>query len=546
MIDLSRTRAGLLAEIEGLSASRKALSDITDPRLARADVHVRVRGHAKEDLFPVLDLALSERFAAVPRGALLRDLLIPVRKALGNAQKHGNGDDPSKGVVVEMVLTGKGAVIAITDEGPGFDVARTFLCFQEQKTYFVNEGSGFRNLHRGRCTVSYEHGGRTVLLCYRPVDENGSGAPPVSASAEGWSTPDESPANGDCPRRHLDSGWIQTCLSDEIPEFAPEAATIESCRIYTRRGDAGADCGHRYVVRVGGRNGTPAETRLLAARLHRSDVAADADFQAATQLYKARIGSRIRIPRPVARLAAEPRLVLYEFDPWMDLREYLICQDALGSVRHAAQRAGQSLSALHRSAVNVPGAEPRQMDQRLRTILARAETTLQKMGCEADLLNRFRQYVQRLQERQDAGTERTMTPIHGSLGWDCIHYGVDGRFYLYRFENCRLSDPGLDLGGFAADLLCFTLARYDSEVYRECTDELLKHYNAEARPRISAADLAVYTVIALCRRLTESELRPGADEMSLAAALRFSLHDTLVDTQAVQARLESTPMRERL
>src|SRR5206468_5469322 len=101
MIAPDRTRAELLAEIEAPNPGTDRtdpLTDLTDPRIAATDVHVRVRGHAKEDLFPLLDLALSERFAAVPRARLLRDVLIPVRKGLGNAQKHGNRKDPAKDI----------------------------------------------------------------------------------------------------------------------------------------------------------------------------------------------------------------------------------------------------------------------------------------------------------------------------------------------------------------------------------------------------------------------------------------------------------------
>jgi anti-sigma regulatory factor (Ser/Thr protein kinase) len=527
MIDLSRTRAEFLAEIEALDPESEPLSDITDARIATADVRVRIRGHAKEDLFPVLDLALSERFAALPREPLLRDLLIPVRKALGNAQKHGNGHDPAKTVAVEIVLTRRGALIAITDEGPGFDVARTFQCFREEKNYFVNEGSGFRNLHRARSAVSYEHGGRTVLLCYRPMDDAAHGSPPCSAAVEGLPTAaGGSSAGGHTRPNVLDSKWIQTCLSAEVAEFARHGANIESCRIYAARGGA-AHAGHRYVVRVARRDGTPPETRMLTARHHRTADAAEADFQAATHLYKAKVGSRLRIPRPVARLAGEPRLVLYDFNPWMDLWEYLTSQGGLDSVRHAAERAGQSLSAVHRGPVLGPGVASAAVDQGLPAMMARAETTLQALPGKADLVNRFRACVHPTQERLASGRQRAMAPIHGSVGWDCIHYGVDGRFYLYRFEKSRLSDPGLDLGGFAADLLCFTLAYYDAEAYRVCRDDLLKHYNAEAQSPIGAEDLRVYTVLALCQRLARSDLRPPVGEGQLVAALDASLRDGL-------------------
>ena len=78
-----------------------------------------------------------------------------------------NGYDLTKVISVEIVLTAKGALIAVTDEGRGFDVALTFRRFQWQESYFANHGVGFRNLHRAISMVSYENGGRTVLLCFR-------------------------------------------------------------------------------------------------------------------------------------------------------------------------------------------------------------------------------------------------------------------------------------------------------------------------------------------------------------------------------------------
>src|SRR5437867_12038269 len=78
MIDLSRNRAAFLAEIEAEEPQGEPLSDLADLRSPTPNAHVRVLGHGKKDLFPLLKLALSERFAPVPRLALNRDFLIPL------------------------------------------------------------------------------------------------------------------------------------------------------------------------------------------------------------------------------------------------------------------------------------------------------------------------------------------------------------------------------------------------------------------------------------------------------------------------------------
>src|SRR6266498_1038559 len=117
MIDLSRNRAELFAEIEAVEPAAEPLSDLADPRVGTAEVHVRVHGHAKQDLFPLLKVALSERFATVAQPQLIRDLLVPLRNALGNAYKHDNARNPKRVVCVEIMLARNGALIAVTDEG---------------------------------------------------------------------------------------------------------------------------------------------------------------------------------------------------------------------------------------------------------------------------------------------------------------------------------------------------------------------------------------------------------------------------------------------
>src|SRR5437773_2159193 len=231
MINLSRTRAELLAEIDAPNLPGDPLSDLTDLRAASVEAHVRVCGRAHDELFPLLKITISERFAAVPWLQMIRDLLLPLRNNLGNAYKHGtdnnlgeivsvpglastaeeqsrqclqarNGYDLTKVISVEIVLTAKGALIAVTDEGRGFDVALTFRRFQGQESYFANHGVGFRNLHRAISMVSYENGGHTVLLCFWPTIQNHDRA-----------------LNSHALPKVLRAKWIPKRLSAEVPEF---------------------------------------------------------------------------------------------------------------------------------------------------------------------------------------------------------------------------------------------------------------------------------------------------------------------------------------
>lgn len=272
MIDLTRTREDFLAEIEATDPGNDPCRDITDPRIASADMSIRFGGHRRRNLFSLLKVALTERFILVPRPELLRDVLVPIKHAIGNAYRHGNGRDPAKAILVEMVLTPKGALIAITDEGSGFDVQGTFQRFQEHQAYFVNYGCGFRNLHRATSTVSYEHDGRTVLLCYRPPEDRSSGKSPAVDHSSVQSPDDQSASEtiGRVMPPVPDSEWIRTCLADEVPEFRDGPARLESCRVYAAHGEGADDCGHRYVLRVaGGENPGSLQRGCMPQRLLR-------------------------------------------------------------------------------------------------------------------------------------------------------------------------------------------------------------------------------------------------------------------------------------
>ena len=499
MIDLSRTRADLLAEIAAPEPTVELLDDITDPRVVSADACVRVHGHTRDDLFPLLEAALSERYPAVPRSQLILDLLMPLRNALGNAFKHGNGQDRAKAVHVEMVLSRKGALIAVTDEGKGFDVGLTFRRFQEQEIYFDNQGDGFRNLHRATSAVTYENGGRTFLLCFQPsMGEAGGVANPFRVPRSG---PAGDSAEAPALRNVVDSQWIRTRLLAELPDFGNGRTKLESCRVYGARKLGGDNRGIRCVLRIADHDDRPARTQVLTGTLHGDEATATAAFEAATALYRAKATHSLRIPRPVAQLTDERRLVLYDFDPWMNLWEYLAYHPDLVTVQHAANRAGRALGVLHRSKVVLRDGEPDFVEEPRQAIISAAERKLECLPRGSDLLDRFRFSVQRIQAQARPGLPKTSVPIHGSLGWDCIHYGVDNRFYLYGFETCRRSDPGLDLGGFAADLLCLMLARWDKDAYRSCRDEFLSSYTSIADHPMDPEDLRPYVALAVSERL---------------------------------------------
>lgn len=116
------------------------------------------------EVLPGLSSALAQRFAAVMPERLHRDLLSPLKKAVGNAHKRGNRRDPEKLITVEIVTTELGAFLEVSDEGPGFDVSETLERFQSGREYFAHHGSGFRRFTKARSVVSFAREGSCFRL----------------------------------------------------------------------------------------------------------------------------------------------------------------------------------------------------------------------------------------------------------------------------------------------------------------------------------------------------------------------------------------------
>ena len=496
MIDLSRTRAELLSEIGAPVFVGTPLTDLTDPRVLASDVHLLLRGHTRADLFPLLEVVFSERFAAVPRAQSIRDLLVPLKSALGNAHKRGNRGDVTKSISVETVLTPRGALVAVSDEGEGFDVVRVLRHLRSSERYFTDFGHGFRTLDRATSLVTFENGGRSLLLRFLPALGHPERSSPQVA------TPDQ--ALG----RASDAEWMHSCLSAELLEFRQGQARLESSRAACVAGGNGGDERDlRYVLQVGGDDALPTQIRVLTGRLHASAGAAAADFDAATRLHQELELKTVRIPRPLLRLAGEPRLVLYDVHPWMNLGEYLADRGNPQVLHRRAERVGRALAALHRSPIAFGNPEHELLGERLRGACERVSRRLEASQRETDLPGRFRGVVWRIEELAAAVQPRPPTPIHGRFGLDCVQYGVDGRFYLYRFEACRLSQPGLDLGGFLADLLSLASSQGDDAIYQIGCDAFLAGYHSSERHPFGREEVRFYRALALVDRL--DRLRPG-------------------------------------
>ena len=486
MIDLGCTRAALLAEIAARELPGRPPGGAAALAAPGSRERFLVRGHTQDELFPLLEVSLSERFAAVPRSRLIRDLLVPLKTALGNAWKHGNGGDATRSITVEAVLTRRGAVVAVEDEGAGFDAARALERFRRRERYFTNFGAGFEKLERAGSRITWENGGRTLLLGF--VTGTGEGAASLTPPAE--------------HRSVFDAEWMRALLSAAVPGLS----RIESCRVSAVPANGSGEPSVRYVLGVGGE-----KSRILTGRLLADADRAAADFDAARRLHEGLTSTRVRVPRPIARLAEEPRLVLYDFDPWMDLSEYAADRENAPLFRRRAERVGQTLAVLHGSGVAFQETEADFLGERGCGAGERLRRRLANRHPEADFSRRLGNVLRSIEERAAAAAPRRRSPIHGRFGLDSVLYGVDGSFYFYRFEACRMSDPGLDLGGFLADVSLLG----DEETRRAGSEGFLAGYSSKSRHAAPPADLGLYVALALLDRLggAKGRSRSGVDEL---------------------------------
>jgi hypothetical protein len=149
MIDLTRTEAQMLAEVR---------------TGANGEARIDLSGKTPDELLPSLIDTFSRRYESLPSDRVYGELSYLVKKGLGNAYKWGNECAPDRALTVRAVMTDLGAVVAISDQGQGFDVPNVLARFLRNDGYSRHGGSGFFHFHESASLVSYADGGRTLLI----------------------------------------------------------------------------------------------------------------------------------------------------------------------------------------------------------------------------------------------------------------------------------------------------------------------------------------------------------------------------------------------
>ncbi len=520
MIRLSTTQQEMRTWIgAGDPSEAKVLTDPLAPSFCTAPhVHLEVVGHARDDLFPVLKVPLTARFSNVPPSLLTRDLLAPLKNGLGNAYKRGNEGDRSKSIRVEMDVTLRGAVIALTDEGAGFDVAGTLQRFRRNEHYFNNHGAGFRIFERSKSCVSYANEGRTFLLCFR-VNE-AAAAPATPPVTESTNEPPIGPAEDD--GLVIENGLLErvrvalaTCGRNLVTRRAGRAPRLEAggilaidtLRLY---GPTRYDPMLRCVLRghVDGR----LLCTVLTGRRFISPEMARADFDAGRALRRKISSKKMRVPEPIVCLESD-RLALYAFDPWMDLWTYVKQRGEAKSVVRLAERLGAFLGAMHREVKVAPepgdaGNGPVSLEhwKPLRV------DVLRDVGTRApQRQNEAVRYVDAVARWRPRAAPALSVPTHGHFGADSICYGVDGRFYLWGYEHVRRAHPGIDVGTALADLymLTTTLEIDSPDLTRQAVHDTFLQSYARGDTLSWQSDVSYFVLAALLRRVSSTTFGRG-------------------------------------
>jgi len=433
MIDLTLTRERMLADIRASEFDlERELADPADPDFAslpslRFHTEKRTRG----EVYGALCAGLATRYSDVAPENLIRDVTRPLKKALGNAYKRGNRQDPAKRIALDIVFTPVGAVVTVSDEGEGFDVESVYGGFRDGSVYFNHHGGGFACFERAGSTISYADGGQTFMLCWRPGSDRDAHATFGLAA---------------------DECHMTALLAEELASFKKGKASLEACRIFVPAAPSRSGLELRYLLQYAKRGGKAEKSEVLTARLL-PEAVARADFENASRLYEGpfKAAKGVEIPKPQNAFKQHPRLVLYTFDPTRDLFDYLEAVPDEKRIAKVAAEVAAGLRSLHHSAVEFETVEScDELKANERERLARVAHALD--GASGEAADRVRGFLARVGEDIEALEPYEPLPVHGAFGLDCVRSQGEELFFQ-RFERCRRSHPGLDLGAFLADLL---------------------------------------------------------------------------------------------
>jgi hypothetical protein len=270
-------------------------------------------------------------------------------------------------------------------------------------------------------------------------------------------------------------------LLESLPELARGDMVLRELRVFLHPDPPSGAPQISYVLRGTTQDGVACQGVLTGLRS--SQQGARRALAVAAQLRRLSPDATlvIRVPEPVAAVL-EPPVALFRFDPQRNLRQYLRDAADPGLPGDLAAAAAQRLRQFHESPLDLDEQESwSQVAAELHSAAADAAGRLDAAG-----ERRSAERARALRDRLEAAAERVApasAPIHGCLTWKNI-VRSDDDFYLTGLERCRRSHPGLDVGGFLADLRRFCLLGKDPDPagHRAARDLFLGTYSCPERP----------------------------------------------------------------
>ncbi len=502
MIALQQSKAALLESI-GASAALAGSPPcaFTTPAFStRRQVRACLRGTTKEALRAVLEPALLQRFADCAEEQLFDELLYPLKKALGNAQKWGNQHDPHKQITVECIATPQGALFAITDEGPGFDVAATLAAQQAHTTYFTHGGSGFNLFAKISTIVSYADGGRTLLLCFQSNHRHGT---PVNEATCAQLGPLAAVA------------YMQPQLETVLRQVTGARAQVRACTIYEPTMPASTAPELRYHLTWQVAATAPLQEEVMLGRVLDKAVARR-EFAILQH-----IAPHIDAAR--APIGILPPLALLEDDTFLLLRgnptgnlhhhlRYLKKRGDFADLLELMQKIGTGLRLLH--AIEPPPCAPHLAEEHAtRAVPFRYHRPAAAAAASHPLVERLALLAGDLAPRLPWQQDNRL--IHGALDWDHLLYQGKA-LYFFGFEASGIGHLARDVGTLLAELTYHYLLRKKTKIeqFQAAQQAFMAGYFTDNRTPWQA-DLPLFVAWALLHKLESLLCKSPPDTLPL-------------------------------
>ena len=458
MFDLDTALVDMLDRNRWKHGREIRLSNIADPKVYEStQCHLSFRWYSTEpDIVLRLFCLYVRTFPHASFDSLYNDLARPVKHGTGNATKRGHLNNNKIPILFEHYFSRDGVVVAITDQGEGFDFRGTYARYTNKEKYFTHHGAGFGVFANCGSRISYENGGRTLLVQYSADSANSDTRHVSFSSAGDGPAPFEIMDN--LPGPKLSQLYKLALCDPNLLRLVWKDRNFLKAYVCPGFPDQ-----HRVAAVALGKTSeiVGASTRTAVIRYRAADDVIVAEFfrrrddgERAYNILRAAWRGGLdaaqphQVPKPIAYHAA-PRLLLTRPNNGVALESYI------GSgieLVHACQSAAGWLLKFHAIRPEVmrergPGED---RDEKPNAPKSSPVQTLETMNLDqtcarlVSCLQAKQAHMANLQRH----VKRRSVLIHGTFGPETVLL-KDGVTTAIKFDRSRFGDPSVDLARFA-------------------------------------------------------------------------------------------------